>query len=395
MSKQLENNIERELMDKKIEPYMVHEEILRDHRADGLRSGEGAVASLNDGSLYMGYTDFAGGSDEDKAFLIERRSRDGGLTWTEPRILLRTPENSLNLMSVSLCGMKDKSLAAVYLHKYTSTSCIPHIMISKDNAATWSSPKAMIARPGYYVVNNDRLIQLSSGRLLLPYCYYGTDFDFENTDASICGCAISDDSGITWRLSGTEIRIKPENTIMPKLIFDGNPGALADVKAGRVQCQEPGVVELENGKVCMWCRSPGGYAYRAFSEDGGDTWSDYRPITEFSMTCSPQSIVRLPGAKRLVMLFNDRDGVPFGHQQYHWRRPLAIAVSDDNALTWRRHGLLEPETVPSNCYYSICFHLDNLVFTYYEGVMEMHGICEPRNLASLKLKIIRQSYFEA
>ena len=381
-------------MDKKIEPYIVHEEILEDHSTDGLRSGEGSVASLKDGSLYMVYSDFAGGADHDKANLIERRSHDGGITWTEPRILLGTPEDSLNLMSVSLCGLKNKTLAAVYLHKYTKTSCIPFIMLSKDNALSWSKPEAMITRPGYYVVNNDRLIQLSSGRLLLPYNYYGDNPDFGKVEAAICGCAVSDDSGNRWRLSKTEVRIKPENAIMPKLIDEHNPGALVDVKVGRVQCQEPGVVELPNGKVCMWCRTPGGYAYRAFSEDSGDTWSDYKPITDFSMPCGPQSIARLPGSNRLIMLFNDRDGVPYGHSQYHWRRPLTIAVSDDNALTWRRHGLLEPETVPSNCYYSICFHKDNVVFTYYEGVMEMHKVCAPRNLSSLKLKIIRKSFFE-
>ena len=112
------------------------------------------------------------------------------------------------------------------------------------------------------------------------------------------------------------------------------------------------------------------------------------------MPCGPQSIARLPGSNRLIMLYNDRDGVPYGHGQYHWRRPLTIAVSDDNALTWRRHGLLEPERVPSNCYYSICFHKDNVVFTYYEGIMEMHKVCGPRNLTSLKLKIIKKSYFE-
>jgi sialidase-1 len=381
-------------MDKKIESYIVHEEILNDHSVDKLRSGEGAVASLKDGSLYMVYTDFAGGEDHDKANLMERRSHDGGITWSEPKILLGTPENALNVMSVSLCELKNKSLAVVYLKKTSNKDCIPHIMLSKDNALSWSKPVAMITRPGYYVGNNDRLIQLSSGRLLLPYNSYGDNPDFGKIEAAVCGCAVSDDSGITWRLSKTEIKIKPENAIMPKLLDGNNLEKLVDVKVGRVQCQEPGVVELPNGKVCLWCRTPGGYAYRAFSEDDGDTWSDFKPITEFSMPCGPQSIVRLPGSKRLIMLYNDRDGVPYGNAQYHWRRPLTIAVSDDNALTWRRHGLLEPERVPSNCYYSICFHRDNVVFTYYEGIMEMHKVCAPRNLSSLKLKIIKKSYFE-
>jgi hypothetical protein len=195
-------------------------------------------------------------------------------------------------------------------------------------------------------------------------------------------------------LGQAEIKIRPENALMPKFIDPKNTAALVDVTQGRVQCQEPGVVELENGVVCLWCRSPGGYAYRAFSEDGGETWSEFKPISEFSMPCGPQSMARLPGGKRIVMLFNDREGVPYGHSQFNWRRPLAIAVSDDNALTWRRHGLLEPETVVSNCYYSICFHKENVIFTYYEGCWKMKGVVDPRNLASLKLKIIKKNFLE-
>lgn len=367
---------------------------MEDHRSDGLRSGEGSVVSLSDGSLYMAYTDFEGGGDEERTSLIERRSQDGGLTWTEPRILEKSPAGFLNVMSVSLLRLADGAIAQSLLFNRAKNDCIPFFRISRDNAATWSSPRAAVERSGCYIVNNDRLVQLSSGRLLLPYCYYGIEPDFDCPEAPVCGCTISDDSGTVWRLGSSEIRIKPENTVMPKLVCEDSPSALTDVKAGRVQCQEPGVVELADGKVCMWCRTPGGYAYRAFSEDGGNTWSEFKPVTEFSMPCGPQSIARLPGSNRLIMLYNDRAGVPYGHIQFNWRRPLAVAVSDDNAQTWRRHGILEPETVPSNCYYSICFHKENVVFTYYEGVMRTHGVCVPRDLASLKLKIVRRSYFE-
>ena len=105
---------------------------------------------------------------------------------------------------------------------------------------------------------------------------------------------------------------------------------------------------------------------------------------------------RLPGSRRWIMLFNDRGDLPYGSPQFQWRRPLTVAVSDDEGLTWRRHGLLEPDTAPSNCYYSMAFHGGNVLFTYYEGVMRTNpeGLFCPRNLASLKLKIVRQSYFE-
>ena len=145
----------------------------------------------------------------------------------------------------------------------------------------------------------------------------------------------------------------------------------------------------------MWCRTPGGYAYRAYSHDGGDRWGPFTAIEEFLMPCAPQSIKNIPGTNRYIMLYNDRGELPFGHPQFQWRRPLSVAVSDDECKSWKYHGLLEPEETPSNCYYSICFTGENVIFSYYEGIMyttkddEFH----PRNLVSLKIKIVNQEYF--
>ena len=381
-------------MDHNIKPYVVHEELVEDHRADGLRSGEGCIAPLGNGELYMVYGSFDGPRDEDRAALIERRSEDGGIHWTEREVLLRPPEGALNVMSASLLPLNDGRLAALYLQKNSREDCFPLFMASDDDARTWSAPVRTTERPGYYVVNNDRLAQLSTGRLLVPYAW--TDRSIDHAWNVFCGCAVSDDLGRTWRLGEQEIRIESENVVLPKLVDESRPEALCDVSEGRAACQEPGVIELLDGRVFMWCRSPGGYAYRAQSDDGGETWAPFKAIREFAMPCGPQTVKRLPDSERLIMLYNDREGIPYGHPQFQWRRPLTVAASDDDGETWRRHGLLEPDTVPSNCYYSLCFHNGNAVFTYYEGVMHTAagGAFVPRNLASLKLKIVRQEYFD-
>lgn len=383
-------------MDHDITPYVVHEALVEDHRFDGLRSGEGCIAPLRDGSLLLVYGKFSGPADHDFATLTERRSTDGGLHWSRPRVFRRTPKGVLNLMSASLLPLGDGRLAAVFLRKKTiDTDCRPCFMTSADGGRTWSEPVCMAGRVGYYVVNNDRLVQLSGGRLVAPYCWHGSPFNADIWNAR-CGCLLSDDLGATWREGREEIKVEAANVLFPKLVDPRVPDIVKDIREGHVQCQEPGVVELADGRVFMWCRTPGGYAYGAFSSDGGETWSPFKAISEFAMPCGPQSIMRLPGSGRLVMLFNDRGSVPYGHEQWHWRRPLTIAVSDDNAATWRRHGLLEPDTVPSNCYYSICLHGANVLFTYYEGVMyaTKQGLLAPRNLASLKLKIVRREYFD-
>ncbi len=377
--------------------YVVHEELIEDHRIDKLRSGEGAVCELPDGSLYCVYGKFAGSKDEDKATLTEIRSKDGGRSWTDKKDLLKPDNDILNNMSVSLLNLQDGRVAMIYLHKVSTVLCYPLFITSSDNAKTWSAPVDVASeRKGYYVVNNDRLVQLRSGRILLPYAWHGSKPDFKAEEHFVyCGCFISDDTGQSWRLSKDEIFIKKENITMPRKIYEANPAAYKHIQDGYVQCQEPGIVEIDNGRLMMWCRTPGGYAYRTYSDDGGNTWGDFTAIKEFLMACGPQSIKRIPGTDRYIMLYNDRGELPFGHPQFNWRRPLSVAVSDDGCKTWKYHGLLEPEDIPSNCYYSICFSGENVIFSYYEGVMNVdkNGVFSPKNLSSLKIKVVKQEYF--
>jgi len=381
-------------MDHDITPYVVHEELIEDHRTDGLRSGEGSIAKLSDGSLYLLYGKFEGPSDHDHANLLARRSQDGGRSWSQPELMDKPGEGMMNIMSTSLSPLQDGRLGLSYMEKVSLADCRPIFRFSEDHGQTWSKPVPVMERIGYHVVNNDRLVQLSTGRLLIPYAWHGRPF--EGSKPSYCGCMISDDAGETWRQGEQEIKIEPDQMIKPKLMEESRLGVLDGHEQGRVVCQEPGVVEMLDGRVLMWARSPGGYAYKAISDDGGETWSSFTAITEFSMPNGPQSIKRLPDSKRLIMLYNDRDEVPFGNDQFSWRRPLTVAVSDDDAMSWRRLGLLEPTTVPSNCYYSICFDDENVAFSYYEGVMTSGrgNLFGPRNLASLKLKVVKKAFFE-
>jgi sialidase-1 len=340
---------------------VVHEQLLEDHSTDGLRSGEGGVARLH----------------------------DGGITWSVPRVLRTTPDGVMNIMSVSLLGLTRGRVACVNLCQDSETTSRVMFMTADADAQQWTKPRA-ITGAGYHVVNNDRLIQLANGRLLIPVAR-----DIEGPGRSACGCLWSDDEGQSWHM-GAEIRIQKQDMLPPRAIEHSNADAVAAIAEGDVHCQEPGVIELADGRVMLWSRTTGSYCYRAYSSDGGQTWGPFRAIPEFNTPCSPQSIRRLGNARRMVMLLNDRGAIPYGHLDFFLRRPLLIALSDDDGATWRPHGLLEPESVVSNCYYSICEHGENVVFTYYEGTMgtDKQGRAVPRNLASLKVKIIKRKYFE-
>ena len=66
-----------------------------------------------------------------------------------------------------------------------------------------------------------------------------------------------------------------------------------DSAGGRVTVQEPGVVELRDGRLMMYCRSNGGSQYVSHSQDGGETWSPLGPSRIIS-PLSPASIKRIP-----------------------------------------------------------------------------------------------------
>ena len=50
------------------------------------------------------------------------------------------------------------------------SDCRPYARFSDDETRTWSEPIACIPEEdgGYYVLNNDRVVQLKSGRIILP-----------------------------------------------------------------------------------------------------------------------------------------------------------------------------------------------------------------------------------
>ncbi len=376
--------------------HLLHEMLLEDHRTDGLRSGEGCAVSCRDGALCLVYGDFEGPGDHDSATLVKRYSRDGGVSWTAPEVVRRTPPGGRNVMSVSLLRLADGRIGASYLDKQSTDDCRPRFTVSDDETRTWSEPQLMAERIGYYVVNNDRLVQLTGGRLLAPYAFYGPgEINRRTAAGSACGCLVSDDAGSSWRRGAQEHRILPEQVRRPQLVDPADPETDAFIAQGTIVAQEPGVVELRDGRVMMWVRTDGGYAYRCWSRDGGDTWSAFEAIPEFAMPCGPQSIWRLPGHERLIMLYNDREGVPFGHLEFMWRTPLSVAVSDDDGRTWQRHAPLESDDAVNYCYYSLCFAGDRAVCTYYQGVtaVDDDGTEERRNLRSLKVKVVALDFF--
>ncbi|MDR3406530.1 MAG: sialidase family protein [Chthoniobacter sp.] len=312
------------------------------------RNSEGSFVRLQSGRVLFYYSQFYGGAEDGSAArIVGIHSDDGGRTWSEPQVVLENTAGN-NVMSVSLLRLASGKIAFFYVLKNSWLDSRPYVRFSTDEAATWSEPILVVAAPGYFVLNNDRVVQLSTGRLLAPVAFHRSRIaDPQSSKAfDARGIALwyySDDEGRTWQES-------PTWWAMP-------------VRSGS-GLQEPGVVELADGKVFTWIRTDQGVQYGSTSADNGKTWSAPVP-TEIKSPQSPASIKRLPGSASLLAVYNDHSGrFPFPIRR---RTPLAVAVSSDGGQTWPQAKLIEEDPGGWYCYTAICFVDDAVLLAYCAG----------------------------
>jgi predicted neuraminidase len=313
------------------------------------RNSEGDIIELKDGRLCLIYTRFTGGSDDHAAAdLVKRTSDDDGRNWSDDSIVVRRP-GGLNVMSVSLLRLSSGEIALFYLRKTSEEDCRPLMCISKDETETWSQPTVCITdKVGYYVLNNDRAVQSSAGRLILPVAWHQGTGEARDTTGVIM-CYLSDDNGKTWRRS--------------KDSFKGY-----EPDGQRITVQEPGVVELKDAQLMMFIRTNAGSQYICYSQDGGETWSKAQPSNLIS-PLSPASIKRIPWTDDLLCVWNDHSG---NHKYTGGRRtPLCMAISQDEGKTWSKSRILEGDPDGWYCYTAITFVKDRALLTYCAGDKEV------------------------
>jgi hypothetical protein len=301
------------------------------------RHSEGDVAVLDDGSYLLVYSRFVGDwGDMGQAHLVERRSKDRGHTWSEPRIFYS--QKGMNNMSVSLQRLADGTLALFFLHRDVMR---PHqqldimMMTAKNRKATkWHKPKQINSEPGYLVVNNARVLRTSRNRLLVPFAL--TDDIRAHYDQQKAGVYWSDDNGQTWTRSVTLAEIP------------GTP------------MMEPGLIERRDGTLLMNLRTKLGFVYFSSSTDGGQNWSAPQPST-ITAPESPSTLSRLPDSGTMCILYN-----PVAGRKWAGRTPLAVAFSPDEGQTWQLQALVEADTSFCYSYPSITWDRDSALLTFYQ-----------------------------
>lgn len=316
------------------------------------RNTEGSFVTLRDGRILFIYSRFdgEGPADSGGATLAARFSRDGGAAWTDRDETVVRNEGRMNVMSASLLRLRSGEIALFYCRKDSMMECRPWMRTSRDEGKTWSRARLTIPEPGYYVLNNDRVVQLPSGRLLLPVALHRNETPelSKFNSRGVVMCYFSGDKGKTWRRSRTVL----ENP-------SSNPAGL----------QEPGVVPLKDGRLLMYMRTGMGSQYYSYSSDDGDTWSPAEPSTLLS-PLSPASIKRIPKTGDLLAVWNDHSAVSAPIRN-RLRTPLTAAISRDEGKTWEKAKNIADDPAGWYCYTAIHFAGDRVILGYNAGGSEL------------------------
>ncbi|MAJ46436.1 MAG: hypothetical protein CBC35_03865 [Planctomycetes bacterium TMED75] len=307
------------------------------------RNSEGDLLQLEDGSLLLVWTAFSEGTggDHDPASLVSMRSNDGGVSWSQPRTIV-SATGGMNVMSVSLRRLADGRIGLFFLRKHSLVDCRPVVRFSRDDGHSWSDPVEIVPEDdfGYDVLNNDRVLVLEDGALLVPVARHaggGMTPDF--SPAGRLRCYRSEDGGRTWSC-----------------------GAWAPAVPG-VVLQEPGLFVGTDGAIRMFARTDAGVQYLSRSDDGGRTFQPPRPWTLRS-PLSPASIQRLEDG-RLLAIWNEPPASVDAKDAP--RTPLILACSDDEGESWgERQSLFQHES-GWYCYVSIDQSGDTLLVSSCAG----------------------------
>ena len=317
------------------------------------RNSEGAFIRMPSGRIVYAYSAYVGNSWHDDAHsnMAIVYSDDEGKTFSEPQTVLTAEDcNADNIMSFSLLPMLDGSVGVFYCKKTETNTdyckCTPCLRRTFD-FKTFSEEIECTTERAYFTLNNDRVVRLKNGNLILPLAVY----DKEGIDKGYIGKAvfyISKDDGYTFEAS--QILSLPS-------------------KRSKTGLQEPGIIELENGSIYAFFRTDLGCQYESVSNDGGYTWTAVEPSL-FTSPTSPMSIKTLSDGKNLAVFnpepwyYGKKEGRSGG------RAPLIALLLDGNLNALSPFKYVEESKDRGYCYTSIFEGEDYILLGYCSGYHE-------------------------
>ena len=336
---------------------------------DNPRNSEGTFARGFKGEIMFLYSRYRGESFHDNACsdIAMIVSYDEGETWTEPRVLVRSDEYGVvNIMSVSTVYQRDGSLGFYFLILDPETFNVDLGRLITFDGENFTAERCQFdksVRPGYFCVNNDRIVRLSDGRLMAPWCWVCAEAaKIDRRDPCHCGAFLSDDDGKTFYDAG----------------FDFVSTDLANTRYG---FQEPGMIELSD-RLYYWTRTGYGRQYETVSFTGPSGFHYPQPSI-FTSPVSPMQIKKHNG-----ILYNAYNPKPRwnGYEEYEqehpgvWSRsPMVLRISRDEGKTWGKMNIVGDDPDRGYAYPAMFFTKDGHMLL---GICRGSG-AEGNNLCTL------------
>ncbi len=305
------------------------------------------IMELADGRLFLAFSQwYTGTHDTDDSRVMGVLSDDGGRCWSEPFPVAMPFGPVKTLRMPSMIRRRDGRIVMLMRCRTTPTeawvgmtSCTDESAVG-ESESVWSTPvRVSPPPPGRHIALNNRLVRLSTGRLLLavssPWPWDREDVKGQDLRA---WCLLSDDDAETWQVSRTIL---------------AGPGRGA---------MEPYVVERRDGHLLMLIRTDAGFQYRSISHDQGETWTDPVPQRDLLSVQSPCAVRRAPSLGALIIVWNQNR--PGAHARD--RTPLTIGISHDEGESWSALANLETDPERDFSYPSLNFIGDRTYVTYYE-----------------------------
>jgi len=308
----------------------------------GYRSLPGSMVALQDGRLLLCYSHTSPEGQADGS-IGAKYSTDQGKTWGDEFTLVAKPkpDGPDRYCHPSLLRLANGQILLSFIYVSGSTPLFGHNYYrrSADDAKTWGDQFIVTPHPGYNIVHNDKLVQLSTGRIIAPI-----EFELVTTGDDHAGyisyTVYSDDSGYSWHESSNMVKMLP------------------------VECQEPHVVELKDGRVMMLMRTYNRCVARAYSSDGAASWSEGKLVPELKLSrqSSALNIKRIPKTGDLLLL--RCSGGP--ETPPYFRTPFVSVLSKDDGETWENERVMMGEPDDDYGYPSLLFLDDMALISYHK-----------------------------
>jgi len=129
--------------------------------------------------------------------------------------------------------------------------------------------------------------------------------------------------------------------------------------------QEPGLIDMKDGRIMMYIRASGGYQQLSFSSNRGESWSHIE-TSNIPSPLSPATIEKIPGTGDWLLVWNNNDGSDPDIKGK--RTPLTTAISTDEGKTWRHIKNIQNDPDGWYCYIAVHFVDDeNVLLGYCAG----------------------------